>query len=129
MPDVIYPITYPPPRIAPHEWEADMGLLRTPMAGGFARQRRLYAVQPHAWTLQFTIELTLLFEWQDWVSTNAYDFFRLPMVSWLSSQAGTHTRPTLVRFTSNLKISYYAVDSVVVDVTAEMSPADWSPAP
>jgi len=127
MPDVIYPVAFPPPRLTPHEWDVDMGLLRTPMEGGFARQRRLFTVMPHAWTLEFALELTQLFAWQSWVNTYAYDFFRLPMISWLSSQAGTRTRAHLVRFTSNLKVTYTPGDSVTVAVTAELSPSDWTP--
>jgi hypothetical protein len=118
-----YPTTFPAPRCAPHAWKIDMGVLRTPMEGGNTRQRRLYDVMPHAYTLEFTLRLTELFAWQAWVNANAYDYFDLPLVSWLSSQAGVRAMPTEARFTSDLEVEFSPPDNVVVRVGAELSPA------
>lgn len=137
---VVYPVNFPAPRIAPYAWEVDMGVLRTPMDGGLARQRRLYDVMPHAYALQFALPITLLFDWQSWVNQYAYDYFELPLISWLSSQAATKTSVHIARFTSNLKIEFNPNDAVLVSVSAELSPAqvsnyaptlleDWMPPP
>lgn len=118
-----YPSNFPAPRCAPHTWKVDMGVLRTTMDGGNARQRRLYDVMPTTWQLEFAIELTLLFDWQAWVNANAYDYFDLPLVSWLSSQAGARAMPIEARFTSDLDVEFNGPDNVVVRVSAELSPA------
>jgi hypothetical protein len=118
-----YPSSFPAPRCAPHSWTVDMGVLRTQMDGGNARQRRLYDVMPSSWQLEFAVELAQLFEWQAWVNANAYDYFDLPLVSWLSSQAGQRAMLTEARFTSDLQIEFAGPDNVVVRVAAELSPA------
>lgn len=117
-----YPSTFALPRFAPHTYTVDMGVMRTQMDGGNARQRRLYDVMPHGYQLEFVVRLVDLFDWQDWVNLYAYDYFDLPLVSWLSSQAGVRALATSARFISDLEFEFNGPDDVVVRVGAELSP-------
>lgn len=133
MPD--YPGEFPLPQLSPYAYVVDVGLLRTPMDGGFARQRRLYDVQPTTWALEFKIPVRQLYAWQTWVNQNAFDFFTIRLASWLSSQAPTDDGvlfPHIVRFTTNLEINLIERAVYQVRVGAELSPAqtsNFSPTP
>lgn len=117
-----YPSNFAAPRLLPLAWAVDMGILRTPMDGGLARQRRLYDTMPTVWAIEFVMPVDALFGWQDWVNQYAYDYFELPLVSTQSSQAGTQTAPHVVRFISNLNLELNAVDIVHVRVSVERAP-------
>lgn len=118
-----YPVSFPSPQASPYAWSVDMGVLRTPMDGGNSRQRRLYDVMPHTWTLEFVVPMAALYDWQNWVNQFAYDYFQMPLVSWLASKAGGQTSTHVVRFISNLEFDLLAVDVAHVRVQAEASPA------
>lgn len=123
MPD--YPRDFPPAQPEPYSWEVDMGILRTPMDGGNARQRRLYDTMPQRWALTFVVPIAQLYDWQTWVNVHAYDYFDMPMVSSLSSQAGTRWSTHTMRFTSNLAIDYAPHRCVNVRVEAEIAPPSY----
>jgi hypothetical protein len=119
----IYPATFPVPRVAAYQYNVDAGLIRTPMDGGFPRQRRLYDVMPHAWSLEFVLTNATLYGWQTWVNSYGYDYFQIDMTSWLSSQAGKLVVPHIIRFTSNLVVEVSAKPNFVVRVEADLSPS------
>jgi len=100
-----------------------MGILRTPMEGGYSRQRRLYDVMPHVWAIEFEVKVAQLYDWQNWINQYAYDFFKMPLISWLSSQAGTKTSLHVVRFISNLEVELVIDTTVTVRVSVEASPS------
>lgn len=123
MPEV-YPKTLPQPLLTPYGVEVDSGLLRTPMDGGLARQRRLYEVMPHSFTLEFLVPRSQLFSWQDWINRYGYDYVEMELVSWLSANKNCSVH--FVRFTTN--ITYESVEGGYVRATmgAELSPAQVS---
>ena len=125
MPEV-YPAAYPQPLMLPYNVNVDMGVLRTPMDGGLARQRRLYDVMPHLFELCFIVNHAQLFSWQQWVNQYAYDFFELELVSRISSQAGQRCATHFVRFTTDLAFELIDKGLFRVQVAAELSPAQVS---
>jgi hypothetical protein len=126
-----YPLTLPQPLLTPYGVEVDSGLLRTPMDGGLSRQRRLYDVMPHAFTLEFVVPRNQLYSWQDWINRYGYDYIEMDLVSWLSVNQDCSTH--YVRLTTN--IAYEMLDSgrhVRARMGAELSPAqvsNYSPPP
>lgn len=116
-----YPHAFPCPRIDPYGWEVDMGLIRTKMDGGYSRQRRTTNVMPHDFALEFMVPLIQLRDWQYWVDAYAYEYFNLPLISWMSSPT---SGPTLhsARFTSNLEITLEDKKIVRVRVRCELGP-------
>lgn len=119
--------TYPPEfrcaQITPYNIAVDMGLLRTAMEGGNARQRRLYRTMPHTFALDFIMTVVELGDWQAWVNENAFDWFVMPeLESMYSGQAGLTASPHTIRFTSNLAIDNPAYGWVRVKVSAELAP-------
>ena len=125
MPE-IYPSVYPQPLMLPYGFNVDMGVLRTPMDGGLARQRRLYDVMPHTFQLQFIVTTAELYSWQQWVNQYAYDFFQIDLVSRISSQAGANCAPHFVRFTTDLAFEQFDKGMLRITVAAELSPAQVS---
>lgn len=123
MPEV-YPKSLPQPLLTPYGVDVDSGLLRTPMDGGLARQRRLYEVMPHSFTLEFLVPRKQLFSWQDWINRYGYDYIEMDLLSWLSNNQTCSTH--FVRFTTN--ISYETVEDgyVRARMGAELSPAQVS---
>ena len=80
-----YPDTFPTPLVEPYNWDVDMGVLRTPMDGGFSKQRRLYYVMPHQWQLTYMLPMAKLFSWQNWVNLYAYEYFEAQLASHLQA--------------------------------------------
>lgn len=118
-----YPASFPLPDRQPYAYGVDMGVVRSQMAAGNARQRRLYRFQPHMLQLSFHLRFEDLYEWQNWVSAWAYSWFALPVST---KYAGgppipSSIRPEVVRFTSDLAVTMEGWDYVAVTVAAEMS--------
>lgn len=117
-----YPAGLPCVQILPYAYDVNMGVLRTPMDGGYSRQRRLHNVMPHDFKLEFVMAIADLYAWQTWVNQFAYDYFYLPLESMHSSLAGKVAAPTLVRFTTNLSFENVVYGWIRVRVGAELSP-------
>lgn len=133
----IYPGTFPLPDRAPYSIAVDMGIVRSAMAAGNVRQRRLYGNMPQTFSLAFQLHTDELADWQSWVNDNAYDWILLPLASLYAplgepladgSAAGLVSLH-LARFTSDLAISLEVPDWFAVSVTAELSPAMFAEAP
>ena len=72
--------SFPAAQVMPYTATADMGVLRTSMEGGNARQRRRYYTMPHTFALEFIMDVPTLGNWQAWINANAYDFFEMPLL-------------------------------------------------
>lgn len=117
-----YPSSFQCPQIKPYAWAVDMGIVRTPMEGGNARQRRRYRTMPHAFRLEFVMPALSVGQWQSWVNAFAYDWFSINLESMWSAATGKITSPHLVRFISNLEWENVVYGWVRVRVQAELSP-------
>jgi hypothetical protein len=118
----VYPDQYPCPRLSPYSYVVDMGVLRTPMDGGYSRQRRLYDVMPHALALEFVLPVSLLFSWQTWVNRYAYQYFSICLTTYFASEKGVDATPTIARFTSELRIELVEKGYVKIGVDCEIAP-------
>ena len=122
-----YPAGWPLPRFSPYSYVADSGLIRPPMSGGFARQRRLYDVRPQTWKgVQFAIPAALFYLWSEWINSYGFEFFTIPLASRLSAQAGRPVADTIVRITSDLAIELQENAVYIVTVDLEQSPVQAS---
>lgn len=121
-----YPTGFQCPQIKPYSLGVDMGVLRTPMQGGNARQRRMYRHMPTVFRLEFIIQALDLGEWQSWVNRFAYDYFVINIESMWSGSSGVIAAPHLVRFISDLEMENVTYGWIRVRVQAELSPNQWS---
>lgn len=123
MAAIVYPDTFRCAQITPYRVSVDMGVLRTPMEGGYQRQRRLYRTMPHVFALEFVMTVQELGPWQEWVNVNAYDYFEMPKLeSMYSGMVGEIASPHSIRFTGNLEIDNPVYGWVRVKVSAELDP-------
>jgi len=118
-----YPAAFACAQVLPYHIDVNMGVIRTPMESGHARQRRMFRTMPHLFTLEFVMKAVELGRWQSWVNEFAYDYFSLDLESMYSGLLGQITIPHDVRFTSNLTIDNVTYEWVRVRVQAELSPA------
>lgn len=115
-----YPADFRCAQITPYAIAVDMGLLRTQMDGGGARQRRLYKTMPTVYSLEFIMTVQELGAWQIWVNDNAYDYFIIDnLESFRSGLKGQVSSPHSIRFISNLAIDNPVFGWVRVKVQAE----------
>lgn len=131
VPLIRYPPGFPLPDRQPYGIAADMGVVRSPMAAGNARQRRLYRHMPQQFQLSFHLHTSELYQWQYWVNLYAYDWFALPLASMFAPpanwspdgiQPAGQISPHIARFISDLSISMDGYDWFGVTVAAEVSP-------
>ena len=118
-----YPSGFRTPLITPYSWDVGMGVLRTPMDSGHARQRRVHRRMPHTFAFEFRMTVQELASWQAWVNYFAYDWFDLRcVVSMYAGQLGKVASVHRVRFISDLSMTMLGHDVVSVKVNAELSP-------
>jgi len=115
-----YPAEFQCAQITPYSLTVDMGVLRTAMDGGGARQRRLYRTMPTVYALEFVMTVEQLGEWQVWVNDNGYDYFTIDnLESYQAGLEGKVSSPHVIRFISNLAIDNPVFGWVRVKVQAE----------
>lgn len=119
-----YPADFVIPDRQPYAYTVDMGVVRSAMAAGNARQRRIYNIMPHALALSFHMRIEELAIWQSWVNANAYSWFRCPVSTMYAGAPPTpgNIRNEILRFTGDLQITSDGWNWVGVAVTAELSP-------
>jgi hypothetical protein len=119
-----YPSSFPTPLIDGYGIGVDMGLLRTPFESGRSRQRRRYTSMPTAFNFSFAVKVKDLDSWQQWVNQNAYTWFKIKAMSYLTGATNDTCSEHVVRFTSDLSITPITAEAVKIDVTAEQAPTD-----
>ena len=120
-----YPSAYPKPLIDGYGISVNMGVVRTEMETGRAKQRRRFRSMPQMFNFKFVVPISQLGPWQAYVNQYCYEWFELDATSYLtSSQLDDNCSPHIVRFTSNLEIAPFTGDSMSVTVTAEMAPVE-----
>jgi hypothetical protein len=124
---------FPLPDQAPYSIAVDMGIVRSPMAAGNVRQRRLYDNMPQLFSLQFHMHTAELWVWQTWVNETAYNWFYLPLASMYAGDGqglpGGMLSYHIARFTSDLAVTLEGYDWYSVTVAAEISPQMFATAP
>ena len=118
----LYPDNFPLPLRDPYAYMVDMGVVRTAMESGGPRQRRRYGSMPHYFTLEFIVAVSDLLGWQQWVNSNAYDWFELPLVNVITIGQSLCENYCLARFISDLNISVLTKDYFRIGVDAELMP-------
>src|SRR6188768_3475944 len=118
---VDYPPSFPLPDRTPYSLGVDMGLIRSEMAAGNARQRRIFRHMPTALALTFHMNTATLFQWQQWVNFYAYDWFNLPLMDMYSGYSGALITAQAARFTSDLRLVMDGHDWWAVSVSAELN--------
>lgn len=118
-----YPATFVIPDRQPYSYSVDMGIIRSEMAAGNARQRRAFTNMPHALSLSFHMRIEELWYWQNWVNTYAYSWFLCPVSTMYAGgpPAPSNLRYEVLRFTSDLQVAMDGWDWVAVTVAAELS--------
>lgn len=127
----VYPGDFPFAARLPYSYAVDMGVIRSEMAAGNARQRRIFRTMPHALALAFELRVTELYLWQGWVNAFAFDWFYCPVSTMYAAgppEAQT-VRYELVRFTGDLGVTMNGHNLVSVAVAAELSPQAFADAP
>jgi len=119
-----YPADYPIADRSPYSYQVDMGVIRSEMAAGNFRQRRVFKNMPHAIALVFHMSIETLHSWQAWVNENAYAYFTCPISTMYAGGPPTpgNIRAEVLRFTSDLAIAMDGFDYVAVTVGAELAP-------
>ena len=107
----------PCPSISAFGYTADMGVMRTSVATGHARQRRIYQDRPTAYNLTWILTTGQLHAWEAFAQQYGYHWFFLPMVTgqvpaWFSVE-----HP--VRFTDDFQVNLVQKDLWEVSVNAE----------
>jgi len=117
-----YPSDFPCVQITGYRADVAMGAARTeiPMA---QVQRRVFNTMPHAIALSFVMTVTQWGAWENWVKTNAYDWFDMDLPSLYSGRLSKRLSPHTIRFTSGLTVVNVTESSVQISVTAEFSPS------
>ena len=115
----------------PYGYVVDMGIVRSEMAAGNARQRRVFRNMPHALALVFHMRIEELFLWQSWVNAFAYSYFTCPVSTMYAGgpPVADNIRPEVLRFTSDLQIAMDGWDYVAVTVSAELAADAFALAP
>jgi len=114
----------PCPSIADFSYDADMGVLRTPVNAGYARQRRRYKTQPRTYQLTWRLTTEQLNSWEIFAQKYGYNWFFLPMTTGQSPFWFPAEHP--VRFISNYSVSLETRDIWAVTVEAEQYRIDYS---
>lgn len=117
-----YPSNYPLPTRDPYAFAVDMGVARTAMESGNVRQRRTYPSMPHAFSLQFVVPREDVDGWLRWVNNNAYDWFELPLVNYITTGLPNCAAYCFARFTSDLAARAMTQKHFAFSVDAELQP-------
>lgn len=119
-----YPDTFPCPEVAGYRMDVDMGVIRA-QERGHQKQRRGYRTMPMMVNCSFVLATSELKSWQEWMELNAYNWFRLKMVSMYNKPRGDGvTEYHTVRQTSDFSISAITQKHFRVMVEFEMSPVN-----
>jgi len=130
MANPVYPETFRCAQWTPYQVAVDMGVLRTPMESGLARQRRLYRTMPTQFRLEFVMTVPELGAWQRWVNQFGYDYFTMGRLeSYYAGLVGEISSPHSIRFISNLEYDNPVYGWVRVKVQAELDPLQPLPGP
>lgn len=118
-----YPEIFVIPDRQPYSYKVDMGVIRSEMAAGNARQRRAYRIMPHALALSFHMRIEELYLWQNWINEFAYSYFLCPVSTMYAGgpPVAGNIRYEVLRFTSDLQVQMEGWDWVSVQVGAELS--------
>jgi len=100
-----YPDSFPTPTVAGYGIDVDMGLTRTEMEKGIAKQRRRYTNMPHKYTCNFVMDYSVLVSWQSWINEFGYDWFDIELSSMYSSLQDPNCLLHSARVISNLSIT------------------------
>jgi len=122
-----YPSGWPLPTIDGYSIEVDMGVVRTPMGSGLARQRRMYRNMPETYSWTFALEAKNFFAWQEWAKKKAFTWFQIDIFTPESSRKGTDSActPHIARFISEIKVEPLGGDRYLrISVQAELAPRD-----
>lgn len=110
-----YPKQFPEPLINGYGIAVEMGIIRTEMENGFAKQRKRLNNMPQSFNLSFAIPLTMLTQWQTWVNDNAYEDFNINLTSFETTTGFCSTH--VVKFISDLNIQPLTADTFSASVT------------
>lgn len=95
-----WPSVLPTPTIEGYALNVDMGLTRTEMEKGIAKQRRRYRTMPTKATVQFAVSQAQFTTFQNWVHSFGFEWFEMNLTSFLG-KCVTHE----VRFITDLGIT------------------------
>lgn len=118
-----YPADFPIADREPYSYRVDMGVVRSEMAAGNARQRRAYSIMPHSFALSFHMRVEELYLWQNWINAHGFAWFLCPVSTMYagSPPAAANLRYEVLRLTSDLQVSMNGWDWVGVTVAAELA--------
>jgi hypothetical protein len=117
---LFYPASFPEPLLAEYSYAVDAGVIRTAMESGDIRQRRRYDNMPHVFALSFAVKKKDLDSWFKWINENAYNWFAMRMVTWLTGTTDDCATGTLIRFISDIQVTPLTADVLKCSVSAEM---------
>jgi len=112
----------PTPSIDAFNYEADMGVLRTTVATGKARQRRLYTDQPRRYDLSWVLTTGQLNVWEGFAQKYGYNWHFLPMVTGQLPMWFPVDHP--IRYIGNYQVDLLQKDLWEVNVQAEQYDLD-----
>lgn len=114
-----YPSTYPKPQRASFSAQTNQGVRRVAFESGYSRQRRFFTSQPTEVSLGFVVPYADFKAWMEWVNTNAFVWFNLPVPSFRVAGANLCDTVEQVRFISDLTWRIVGDDHVEVTAAAE----------
>lgn len=109
-----YPKEFPEPTINGYGIAVNMGIVRTEMENGYAKQRKRLLNMPQSFNMVFAIPLDMLNKWQVWVNDNAYEDFNINLTSFETTTGFCSTH--VVKFISDLNIQPLTADTFNISV-------------
>lgn len=113
----------PCPSIEAFGYTSDMGILRTQVARGRHRQRRLYKDQPRTYQLAWNLNTAQLNTWEKFAQDYGYSWHFIPMVTGQTPDWFPVEHP--LRFTSNYEVNLIAENLWEITVQAEQYEIDF----
>jgi hypothetical protein len=115
-----YPTTLPLPDWGSYNGVISTGLQRSNMPAALANQVQTFNSQRTEINITFSMVNDLYITWFQWVNSNAYQWFNMPVIS--GSEPDNITGIRQVRFMSDIAYTKRGDNWLSVNVTAELLP-------
>lgn len=123
---VVWPTGLPNPTMSPHNFDARMGVVRTGMAAGNAKQRRMFKHMPSIWSVEWHATTAQMQQITQFAHRNGYAWFELPLVSMYATD---NISPLTVRLVEGLAYRSLGHDWWSITTAVEVSPEVYQTAP
>ena len=125
-----YPKGWPVPLIEGFRIDVDAGVQRSIIDTGYYRQSNEYYWQPETYSVDFVVPAQDFGDWQDWMNEFSGQWFRIDMMSHMSSKDGRTEHfctPHIVRLIDDLMVTPFMGQQQQIKVSTKLELAPRSP--